>query len=430
MKSPQQLAEGLVRQWQRAEWREQQLLPAPGSGAWPLRLAIGLPDATTFLDDSAALRQHLQQWHAVAGTRPGAAPCEASDTASDKPGSTLGTVVWEARRYRGGSAEVQVPTHWVLARPSECMAAIARFGGSAGTAAQAEYRVLLTVLGQVDAAFHRLLLRRLALWRGVPTDQVVTATRMTLQLAPGCAQGKPLRALALAGNDSKFFERHASLMTALLDVRFDGEASAQGLTAFLGASAEGEHWLLVAPLAPGLLPFARQRVPASELATTPLPVSHILLVENERCLHQLPQPLPDTIAVLGAGLNLGWLAAPWLQSRQVAYWGDIDTWGLAMLATARSHLPHLHPLLMDRTTFDAHAHLAVAEPVHASPFNDNPTLSGGYTPEEVALGQHLRTLPLGRLEQEFLSPDVVAQAVGTWRPARPTPPGQTDPPGR
>ena len=391
MKSPQQLAEGLVRQWQRADWREQQLLPAPGSGAWPLRLAIGLPDATTFLDDSAALRQHLQQWYAVAS-------------------SGIGTVTWEARRYRGGSAAVQVPTHWVLARPSECMAAIAHFGGPAGTAVQTEYQALQSVLGQVDAAFHRLLLRRLALWRGVPTDQVVTATRMAQQLEPGCAQGKPLRALALAGNDSKFFERHASLLTALLDARFDGEASAQGLNVFLGASAEGEHWLLVAPLAPGLLPFARQRVPASELATNPLPASHILLVENERCLHQLPQPLPDTIAILGAGLNLGWLAAPWLQSRPVAYWGDIDTWGLAMLATARSHLPKLHPLLMDRTTFDAHAHLAVAEPVAA---DGEP--SGMWRPAEAALNTHLRTLVRGRLEQEFVSPQTVAQAMTRWR---------------
>ena len=268
---------------------------------------------------------------------------------------------------------------------------------------------LLTVLAQVDAAFHRLLLRRLALWRGVPTEEVVTAARIAQQLEPGCAQGKPLRALALAGNDSKFFERHAALVTALLDVRFDAEASAQGLTTFLGASAEGEHWLLVGPLAPGLLPFARQRVPASELATTPLAAGHILLVENERCLHQLPQPLPDTIAILGAGLNLGWLAAPWLQARKVAYWGDIDTWGLAMLATARQHLPRLHSLLMDRTTFDTHAHLAVNESAHA-----NSAFSGMWSPEAAALDQHLRHLPRGRLEQEFLPADVVAHAVRAW----------------
>lgn len=390
MKSPQQLADALARQWQRADWREQHLLPGTRQPVWPLQLPIGRPRTATFLDDSVALRQHLQQWQAVAS-------------------SGLGTVAWEARSYRGGDAPVQVPTHWVLARPSDCVAAIAQWSGSAGAAVQADYQALREVLAQVDAAFHRLLLRKLALWRGVPEADVITATRIAQQLEPGCAQGKPLRALALGGNDSKFFERHASLLTALLDVRFDGEASAQGLTAFLGASPEGEHWLLVAPLAPGLLPFARQRVSASELAATPLAASHILLVENERSLHQLPQPLAGTIAILGAGLNLGWLAAPWLQSRRVAYWGDIDTWGLSMLATARGHLPHLHPLLMDRATFDAHAHLAVPEPVHSPE-----TLSGACSAEEVALDAHLRTLVRGRLEQEFLPPGVVAKAVEAW----------------
>lgn len=214
----------------------------------------------------------------------------------------------------------------------------------------------------------------------------------------------------MQGNDSKFFERHAGLLTALLDERFDGEVSRQGLADFLGALPEGDHWLLLAPLAPGLLPFARQRVRASELLTTPLPAHHILLVENERCLHQLPHPVPDTIAILGAGLNLGWLAAPWLQARNVAYWGDLDTWGLHMLATARSHRPQLRALLMDRTTFDAHQDRAVLEPSHAPP----PLPGSLLLPAECALDGHLRALEKGRLEQEFLPVDIVHRAVHTW----------------
>jgi hypothetical protein len=218
-----------------------------------------------------------------------------------------------------------------------------------------------------------------------------------------------LRALAVAGNDSKFFERHASLVTALLDERFDGEASRQGLSAFLGAAQDGEHWLLVAPLAEGLLPFRRQRVSASELQVTALPASRILLVENERCLHQLPKHVPDTIAILGAGLNLGWLCAPWLQKCKVAYWGDIDTWGLAMLATARSHLPQLRTLLVDEATFAVHCHLAVTEPVHAPLAGTDKLL-----PDEAALDQRLRTLEAGRLEQEFLPATTVAHALNYW----------------
>lgn len=388
MKSPSQLASQLVRQWQRGDWREQHLLRNPQ--AWPLRLPIGEPGAHSFRDDSAAVREHLQQWRAVATQGPG-------------------QVAWTARQYRGGATPIDVPTHWVL-RPSDCAAVFEQHAdGSSGAQASADYRALTSVLPQVDVRFHALLLRRLALWRHLDLAQVVTATRVVLQLEPGCAQGRPLRALALAGNDSKFFERHAALLTALLDVRFAGEASRQGLSAFLDASPEGEHWVLVVPLADGLLPFRRQRITTAELQTCAVPGRRILLVENERCLHQLPTPVPDTIAVLGSGLNLSWLGAPWLQERSVAYWGDLDTWGLAMLTRARLHLPGLHALLMDRHTFDMHEHLAVPEPVHAPQ-----SLTNALAPAEQALDLYLRAQQRGRLEQEFLPAHVVAQAIAAW----------------
>ncbi len=389
MKSPQVLAAKLAQQWHSADWRERQLLG--GGTAWPLTLPIGQPDTAVFLNDAAARRSQLQQWRAV-----------------EQDG--LGHVQWQERRYRGSSDAIAVPTHWQLAKPSQCIAAIRHFKVLGHAQVHSDYARLSTLIAGVERpGFQRLLVRRLVQWRDVPVDAVMAAAHMALQLEPGCAQGKPLRALAVQGNDTKFFERHASLLTALLDERFDGEASRQGLVGFLGAQPEDDHWLLIAPLAPGLLPFAQMRVRASELQTTPLPARRILLVENERSLHQLPAPVQDTIAVLGAGLNLGWLAAPWLQERSVAYWGDLDTWGLRMLATARHHLPHLHALLMDRATFSAHQHLAVAEPVHAPE-----PISGAQTPEEAALQAHLRAQARGRLEQEFLPTDTVHRAVRTW----------------
>lgn len=390
MKSPQELATRLAQQWNSADWRERQLLGA--AAAWPLTLGIGQPDTAVFLNNATALRSHLQHWRAV-----------------EQQG--LGTVQWQERRYRGSSDAIAVPTHWQLAKPSQCVAAIVHYKVPGHAQLKSDYARLGALIAAVERpGFHRLLVRRLVQWRDTPTDAVIAAARMALQLEPGCANGKPLRALALQGNDSKFFERHASLLTALLDERFDGEASRQGLTGFLGALPEDDHWLLIAPLAPGLLPFARLRVRASELMTTPLPAHRILLVENERCLHQLPQPLPDTVAILGAGLNLGWLAAPWLQARNVAYWGDLDTWGLHMLAMARSHRPQLQALLMDRSTFDAHQDRAVPEPAHAPPpLSDSPLLAG-----ERALDGHLRTLEKGRLEQEFLPADIVHRAVRDW----------------
>ncbi|MBY0409810.1 MAG: hypothetical protein K2Q97_06700 [Burkholderiaceae bacterium] len=392
MKSPQALAAKLAQQWQRADWRERQLLG--GAAAWPLTLPIGQPDAAVFMADAAALRSHLQQWRSVEALG-------------------MGSVQWQDRRYRGSSDAIAVPTHWQLARPSQYLAAMSHFKAPGHAQIKADYARLGALIAAVEhGGFQRLLVRRLVQWRETPTEAVITATRVALELAPGCAAGKPLRALAVAGNDTKFFERHDSLLKALLDERFEGKASRQGLASFLGASPEGEHWVLVAPLADGLLPFRRQRVTTTELHTTALPVRRILLVENERSLHQLHQlshPLPDTIAVLGSGLNLTWLAAPWLQKCDVAYWGDLDTWGLAMLGTARRHLPQLHAMLMDRATFDAHAHLAVNEPVQCEGLPMD-----ALTPQEGALAGHLRGLPLGRLEQEFLGGQAVTAAVAEW----------------
>jgi hypothetical protein len=96
------------------------------------------------------------------------------------------------------------------------------------------------------------------------------------------------------------------------------------LEGFLGALSEGDHWLLVAPLGPELLPFSQQRVRASELRGMALPGSHVIIVENEQCLHQLP-PVADTVAVLGAGLNLEWMQSEGLGTKRIGYWGDLDT---------------------------------------------------------------------------------------------------------
>ena len=116
-------------------------------------------------------------------------------------------------------------------------------------------------------------------------------------------------------------------MTSLLDSRYDGEVSRLGLEIFLGAFVEGSHWLLVIDLNGALLPFPKMRVASSDLIKAHLPGKRVLIVENESCQHQLPRLL-DTLAILGAGFDLEWTLSNKLNSKSVAYWGDIDTWGL------------------------------------------------------------------------------------------------------
>lgn len=177
------------------------------------------------------------------------------------------------------------------------------------------------------------------------------------------------------------------------------QASERGIESFLGALDEGDHWLLIAPLEPALLPFARQAVPAAELMPTGLPGTHLLVVENERSLHQLP----STVAVLGSGLNrVDAGAVAQIQNRCLL--GRHRYLGRTMLVAARAQQPHLQPLLMDSGTFEIYQALAVPEPNPAGD-SDLATLSEA----ERRLYRHIRGIPKGRLEQEFLPREAVAK---------------------
>ena len=182
-----------------------------------------------------------------------------------------------------------------------------------------------------------------------------------LQLEPGCAQGKPLRALAVQGNDTKFFERHASLLTALLDERFDRRSQPPGLVGFWAhcpkttTGCSSPRW----PPPAALCADARARQRA---ASTPAARSRILLVEKRT----LPAPTASAsaqdhrIAVLGAGLNLGWLAAPWLQERTVCLLGRPDTWRFACSPSHAAMCRTCTRCDGPPPPFSAHQHLAVA----------------------------------------------------------------------
>jgi hypothetical protein len=378
MKTPADLAARWLKQWRLADNRELRLLHAD---AWPMELGIGRPTAAELTHQTDRVRDHLQRWRAV----------------------NVGQVVWEAVNFRSASEPVVVPVSWRLHRPSEWAAA------TGDLSVEEDLARLQRLLGTIDPRFHRLIVRQPFLTEDKLVADVVVATKVAIELTPGCARGRPLRALSMGGIDTKFFERHRTLMTQLLDVLFAGEVDDLGLESFLGALDDTDHWLLIAPLQRGLLPFKQQRIPTKELMEVTLPGSRVLVVENESSLYQLSQ-IPDTVAILGAGLNLGWLEAPGFNGKQLAYWGDLDTWGLQMLATARGYRPQLRALLMTRDNFETHAALsAVAEP---SPAAESPPI--GLTAAESILYRHLRSLERGRLEQEFLPVDQVRDALAIW----------------
>jgi len=377
MKSPADIGAALARQWESGEGRFRLML---SPSEWPLRVSIGLPSPARFESSTADVRAHVARWRDV----------------------RVGEVEWVEKKYRGGAEAIALPSAWVL--PDMESVALACPAGHV----QVESRRLQRLLEAAPGMFAPLLARRRALWRDRPDEATLLACAMAMQLEPGCAAGRPLRALSVVGTDSKFIERNRSLLTALLDARFDNQASGLGLPGLLGSTDEADHWLLVVALDDGMLPLRQIRARASDLAREGLSAQRILLVENERCVHLLPR-LPGTLAVLGSGLDLGWLQAGWLADRDVAYWGDMDTWGLRMLGRARVALPGIQRLLMDRLLFDQHAQMAVAEP---SP--SDPAASQGLLEDEQAFDAYLRALPRGRVEQERLPVEAVEPVLRAW----------------
>ena len=379
MYSPDELREKLARQWDNAKLRAERLLP-PGN--WPLCLTIGKPSAKIFAEQPQRVLQHVQLWRQVA----------------------VGRVEWEEVSYRASDGPVSMPLRWIMNGPSDWINA------AADATVSREFRLLEGIIEQVDPIFHPLLISHRSLWRNKGSQDIISAARLASRLEPGCAKGLPLRLLSGQGVDTKFIENNISLLTRLLDMRFSGEASEQGLTTFLDAFDESSHWVLVVPLSPGLLPFKKCRVTTAELAETTLPASRVLMIENEQCLHQLPE-LPDTIAVLGCGLDVQWLSSVVLDKKRVAYWGDMDSWGLLMLARARRCRPTLDVLLMNRELFEQYAsQSAVPEPVKAQE-----AIPDGLLNEEGDFYRYLTCLPRGRLEQEFLPAGVVGEELVRWR---------------
>lgn len=377
MKSPADIAVRLARQWHRAPLRVKRLLSAD---SWPLRLPIGKPSGAQFAGQTAQVQAHVQRWRQVA----------------------IGEVVWAKVNYRAGAEPVLMPVQWCLRSPSEWVAA------TADDAVREEFTLLENLVASVAPRYRELLVAERPLWRNKHPQDVVVAATLADSLSPGIARGRPLRLISGLAVDTKFIERHAALLTRLLDERYAGAASEQGLHDFLDAPADKDHWLLVAPLEPGLLPFWRQRLTTQELAKTRLPGSRVLVVENEQCLHLLPK-LPGTVAILGAGLDLQWLGADTFIDKKVAYWGDMDTWGLLMLARARLSCLALSPLMMSRSWFERFAaQRAVPEPVPAE------LPSEGLDEEDVAFFRFLLTQEKGRLEQEYLPADVVQDALFRW----------------
>ncbi len=171
--------------------------------------------------------------------------------------------------------------------------------------------------------------------------------------------GSYLREVSAPGVDTKFIERHRSVLAALMGVP-------PGAVPFIEAlglrNRPGRLRMRFGEGFAGLpLVLSEGGFQVEEMARLDVAVEHAVVLENEVTFLSAPVPAGGLV-VFGEGfraVRLGDL--PWLASAQVHYWGDLDTHGFAILDALRAALPQTRSFLMDDATLLAHRERWVRE---------------------------------------------------------------------
>jgi len=143
-------------------------------------------------------------------------------------------------------------------------------------------------------------------------------------------------------------------------------------------------------------------VPADNFASLGFDeIERVLVIENKASFGSadvfLTAPsLKRTMAIFGSGYAAAALkSAPWLATKRLLYWGDIDTHGLRILAAFRIDFPAVQSVLMDVATFERFPEYRSDAPPDRAP---EPS---GLTPDELKLFRRLASFSdQNRLEQE------------------------------
>lgn len=213
------------------------------------------------------------------------------------------------------------------------------------------------------------------------------------------------RQVPVEGVDTKWLERHRGLVQRLV--------GAVTGTTDLGLRVEPRRFrvrVLGAPIEGDIRDFT---APASELAGLGWRPGRVLVCENQQTMAALPDSL-GLVAVHGNGLAAPGLGSvPWIRDARLAYWGDLDTHGFAILSLVRQALPHAESLLMDAATLARFRPLAGSEPL---PFRG---AIGHLTASEQRALAELRRADL-RLEQERIPLSHAVPVLEAWeRPGGP-----------
>jgi hypothetical protein len=225
-----------------------------------------------------------------------------------------------------------------------------------------------------------------------------------------------LREIPVPGVDTKFIEQNRTILADLVDElvadRADRAYPPNQFARRYGFAVKPTlvRFRSLDPRRPLYAGVTDLTVRADEFAAAAPDVGTVFIVENDVTFLAFPKVV-DAVALFGGGFAVSSVAAlPWLQSRRVVYWGDIDTHGFVALDRLRALVGHTESFLMDEATMLAHRGQWVCEGVQAS------ALLTHLTPSESALYRALQDNEHGdrvRLEQERVQYPAIEAALGS-----------------
>jgi hypothetical protein len=227
-----------------------------------------------------------------------------------------------------------------------------------------------------------------------------------------------LRHLDVDGVDTKFVERHRKLLDQLLGAalapeRVDSRYGQRDFARRFGFRPKPAYtrFRLLAPDPSFPDGLTEMQVRTDELARIPPAATTVFVVENEVTYLAFPS-VPASIVVFGGGFAAPALAGvPWLASKDIVYWGDIDTHGFDILNRLRASFGSVRSMLMDEETLLAHRRQLVTEPEPTNRRLDHLTEPESALYHDLIEGHHG---PGVRLEQERIRFSSVRRALEPW----------------
>jgi len=374
------------REWEKHKNFQQRL---SGERKFPVTISFKVPTEQQILTNMAHFQNFVSAWQQFAMPE---------------------LVIWESRNYRSLKKQT-IPRKLVI----PCMQNLLEYLGTDAVLKSHCWEQRMEPLLVFNKDLYPVLIKHLRTLGTLSLCDVDLLVNLLPQLYKGMGTGQYLRALPLTGVDTKFIESFMPLIADSLDVMHQGKITqAKGLLTWLGCMENPSGWLTVRPLCPDVQAqmggFSILQLSVTELRTKALPARNILVVENLQSGLGLTQ-LENTIAVFGGGRNVGWMNAEWLKGKNLGYWGDIDTWGLAILSDARALAPGLVPLMMDEGTLDQFKDRMVEE------VEKYPSTPDHLGKAEMNLFNNLKNNIFdnkGRLEQERLSVDYCNRHLEKW----------------